>query len=161
MAGVFYVVAARESGYRQRQNDFARILQSFRTIGAATGAGEEAPGGVQYVRFSDPKEGAFTMDVPAGWKTEGGLFRLSPLYHQAAVESVSPDGQIRIMVGDGAIPPVIDPTGDMFLSGLPEGSVYGAVTRVWRFKPGAVFCREYVLILISVQVEPNYPGPCC
>lgn len=153
LAGFFHVVAARKTDYRQKQNDFARILQSFRIIGTEA-PGAARPGGVQYVRFSDPREGAFTMDVPAGWKTNGGLVRLTPVYAQPAVESVSPDGQIRIMVGDAAIPPFIDPTGDMFLSRLPEGSVYGSVTRVRRFTPGAVFCRDYVLGRLS-QVCPN------
>ena len=96
LAGFFYVVTAREPDYRQRQNDFARILQSFHIIGAETPGAAAAPaagpGGLQYVRFSDPKEGAFTIDVPAGWKTEGGLFRFHAIDPRAAVESVSPDG---------------------------------------------------------------------
>ncbi len=158
LAGSFYVVAAREPDYRRRQDDFARILQSFRIMGAeAPGAAAPrpaAPGEVQYARFSDPVEGAFTMDVPAGWKTQGGLARHSPTYAQPVVESVSPDGQIRILVGDAAIPPFIDPSGDMFLSRLPEGSVYGTVTRVRRFTPGALFCRDYVLSRLS-QICPN------
>ncbi len=156
LAGFFYVVAAREPDYRQKQNDFARILQSFRIIGAEAPSAAAA-GAVQYVRFSDPKEGAFTLDVPAGWKTDGGLFRFNALDYRLAVETVSPDGQMRIMVGDAAIPPFTDPTGNAYLSRFPEGSVYapyGFASQVRRFTPGAVFCRDYVLSRVS-QLCPN------
>jgi hypothetical protein len=156
LAGFFYVVTALEPDYRQRQNDFARILQSFHIIGAETpgvaAAPAAGPGGLQYVRFSDPKEGAFTIDVPAGWKTEGGLFRFHAIDPRAAVESVSPDGQMRIRVGDAAIPPFTEP-----MMGLPEGSVYapyGLRMQVQRFTPGAIFCRDYALSRMS-QVCPD------
>lgn len=156
LAGFFYVVTAREPDYRQSQNDFARILRSFRIIGAGT-PGEAAapatgPGGLQDVRFSDPREGAFTVDVPAGWKTEGGLFRFHAIDPRAAVESGSPDGQMRIRVGDAAIPPFTEP-----MPGLPEGSAYapyGLTMEVRRFTPGAIFCRDYAFVRMS-QVCPN------
>ncbi len=154
LAGFFYVVAAREPDYRQKQNDFARILQSFRIMGAATGAGgtptgagAKASGGVQYVKFTDPKEGAYTMDVPAGWKTQGGLFRFHAIDIRAATETVSPDGQMRIFIGDAGYGPFVEP-----MPYFPEGSVYapyGLRHQVRRFAPGTVICREYVLSKIS------------
>jgi hypothetical protein len=156
LAGFFYVVTAREPDYRQRQNDFARILQSFHIIGAETPGAAAAPaagpGGLQYVRFSDPKEGAFTIDVPAGWKTEGGLFRFHAIDPRAAVESVSPDGQMRIRCGDATIPPFVDP-----IMGMAEGSVYapyGYRMQVQRFTPAAIFCRDYALSRMA-QVCPD------
>ncbi len=157
LAGFFYVVSAREPNYQQKQGDFARILQSFRIMGAATGAKTVTAeiSGVRYVRFADPREGAFTMDVPAGWKTEGGLFRFHALDTRHCVETTSPDGQIKILFGDPSIGPMTDPrslTSGMF----PEGSIYapyGLKMLVLRFMPGAEFCRYWLL----TRVSPNSP----
>jgi hypothetical protein len=156
LAGYFYLVAARERDYRQKQNDFARILQSFRIISAQTGANTvtaEGPGGVRYVRFSDPREGAFTMDVPADWKTEGGLFRFHALDTRHCVQTESPDGQIKILFGDPLIGPFIDPR-SLTIGFFPEGSTYapyGFKMLVLRFMPGTEFCRYWLL----TRVSPN------
>ena len=152
LAGFFYVVAAREPDYRQKQDDFVRILQSFRIMGAPKGEVVEDPGGVKYVRFSDPKEGAFTIDVPAGWKTEGGLFRFHAIDVRHSVGSDSPDGQIGILYGDPSVGLFTEP-----MPYFPEGSVYapyGLKTKVQRFTPGAEFCRNWLLSTVS-QHCPN------
>ncbi len=156
LAGYLYVVSAREPDFRQKQKDFARILQSFRIMGAATGANTvtaEGPGGVRYIRFSDPREGAFTIDVPADWKTEGGLFRFHALDTRHCVQTESPDGQIKILIGDPSVGPLTDPRslpGGFF----PEGSTYapyGLKMLVLRFMPGAEFCRYW----LQTRVAPN------
>jgi len=100
-AAWFYLAAARETDFRQKQGDLAKILESFRLVGAASGA---SGGGLQFVSFVDPREGAFTVDVPAGWKTAGGLFRASPFVSHPAVETDSPDGQTRVVMGDALLP---------------------------------------------------------
>ncbi len=157
IAGLFFVVAARPSDYRQKQNDFARILQSFRLMGAATATARGAPATIQYVQFSDQKEAAFTVEVPAGWKTEGGMFRANSLDYRPAVQTVSPDGQTLVFVGDAAIPQFVDPTGDPYLSRWPEGMVYapyGFASTTKRFTSGAMFCRDWAFTKFS-QICPN------
>jgi hypothetical protein len=140
-AGYFYLTSARGSEYRWKQGDFARILESFRLVGAPMGS--RAPG-VRYVEFHDPKEGAFSTEVPADWKTVGGMFRLNALDFRPAIETTSPDGRIRIMRGDPEIPWFVVP----FSPAFPEGSWYapqGFYQFVRRFVPAAHFCQEYVL----------------
>jgi hypothetical protein len=140
-AGYFYLTAARDSEYRRKQGDFARILESFRLVGAPLGS--RAPD-VRYVQYRDPNEGAFSTEVPADWKTVGGLYRFNALDYRPAIETTSPDGRIRVMRGDPEIPKFIEP----FSPGFPEGSwyaPYGFYQFVRRFVPGAIFCREYVL----------------
>ena len=152
LAAFFYVVAAREPDYRQKQNDFVRILQSFRIIGAPAGAGAQASSGIQYAKFTDPKEGAYSIEVPAGWKTEGGLFRFHSLDIRAATESVSPGGQMGVFLGDARYGPLVEP-----MPYFPEGSVYvpyGLKHLVRSFAHGAVICREFLLSKVA-QVCPN------
>ena len=148
LAGFFYLMAAPESDFRARQPDIARILASFRIVGAPLG---EAP--VPYVRFGDPKEAAFTVEVPAGWNTTGGLFRLNPEDYRIGVETASPDGETKVVLGDPNAAKFIEPTSPYF----PEGSLYapgGFPMLVRRFMSGALYCREYVQTRVA-QICPN------
>lgn len=58
----------------------------------------------EWVKFPDPNEHAFTMDVPKGWTVRGGLIRLGYSDHRAIVDVTSPDGKINVRYGDAAIP---------------------------------------------------------
>jgi hypothetical protein len=59
---------------------------------------------VEWVKFEDPNEHAFTMDVPKGWTARGGLIRLGYSDHRPMVDVMSPDGKINVRYGDAAIP---------------------------------------------------------
>ena len=72
--------------------------ESDARAGAATGAG------VEWVKFEDPGEKAFTLEVPQGWTVRGGLFRLGFSDERAMVDMTSPDGKINVRLGDVAIP---------------------------------------------------------
>ncbi|WP_165069347.1 hypothetical protein [Paludisphaera rhizosphaerae] len=45
-----------------------------------------------FSRFTDPVQGTFTMDVPGGWRTRGGLAHPQPGDRRPWVEAISPDG---------------------------------------------------------------------
>lgn len=59
---------------------------------------------VQWVKFQDAFEHAFTADVPRGWTAKGGLFRLGYSDARPMIDLVSPGGRINIRLGDVAIP---------------------------------------------------------
>src|SRR5579884_1652133 len=59
----------------------------------------EKPDGVTWTRFTDPVENAFFIDVPAGWKAEGGLVRRSPVDYSMFLRALSPDNAIMLIVG--------------------------------------------------------------
>jgi hypothetical protein len=82
-------MAAPEARYRQLEETFAKILQSFRVSGAPA---KEAAPSLSYVRWQDPRENAFSLDVPSQWKMSGGLFRFASVDTRAGVEALSPDG---------------------------------------------------------------------
>lgn len=72
--------------------------------GAATSsAAPTSPGDIELVPVKDPTEGAFTIDMPKGWKN---LAYVARAYDQvtSVVNSVSPDGSVIIFSGDPAIP---------------------------------------------------------
>lgn len=63
---------------------------------------------ITWVKFEDPFERAFTLEVPQGWAAKGGLFRLGYSDQRPMVDLRSPDGKINIRLGDVSIPFVPD-----------------------------------------------------
>src|ERR1035441_619868 len=64
------------------------------------GSGLFAEGGVSWITVRDTREQAFSIDVPKGWKTYGGMFRFSSVDARPFVDMTSPDGKTNIRVGD-------------------------------------------------------------
>jgi hypothetical protein len=58
----------------------------------------------QWVSVVDPHEHAFSMDIPKGWKANGGLFRSNAVDARPFVDMYSPDGRTNIRIGDASIP---------------------------------------------------------
>jgi hypothetical protein len=104
--------------------------------------------GLAFERFVDSRENAFSTQVPKGWKSTGGLFRHASVDPRGAVESVSPDGDVRVRCGDSALPPFTLPNQTLAMAGFREGSWYspgyGVRLMVRRYQPGAVFAEDYV-----------------
>jgi hypothetical protein len=60
---------------------------------------------VTWITVRDPREQAFSIQVPQGWKTYGGLFRFSSIDARMVVDSTSPNSLIELRIGDATIPP--------------------------------------------------------
>ncbi len=149
-AAFVYAMTAPEPRFRESEDTFARIFKSFRATGPpAKGLpkGKAAPK-IDYVRWHDPKENAFTLEVPRGWNTSGGLFRAAPTDTRFAWKVVSPDGLVRLTGGDAALPYFTLPSQMLARTGFQEGSWYspgyGVRQMVMRYKPGRQFVKEYV-----------------
>jgi hypothetical protein len=112
--------------------------------------------GLAFVRFTDPRENAFTTEVPKGWKTSGGLFRMASVDTRGALESVSPEGDIRVSAGDADLPPFTIPNQMLAMAGFREGSWYspgyGVRMMVRRYQPGVAFAEDYVRNKLASQI---------
>ena len=144
-AAYLYAVAAPEISFRLLEDAFARVLASVRLSGAPAAGGQPAP---NWVRWQDPKENAFSFEIPSGWNATGGLFRFASVDIRPAWQLVSPDGQVRITGGDAEIPSFTLPSPTLAMGGFREGSWYspgyGVNMIVRRYLPGLAFAREYV-----------------
>ena len=113
-------------------------------LSALSGAVAADPG---WVQFQDPAEHAFTLRVPQHWNVTGGAFRFGPLDPRAMVEMVSPDGKMRLRLGDSGVPPYAVPDQTMRRSGMRESSRYSpngvAQEVVANYRPGWVFADLY------------------
>jgi len=67
-------------------------------VQSAPGAGD-----LPFTRWVEPREHAFSVDVPTGWKLEGGLTYLGPIDPQTYISVTSPDGKLRVFLGDSQL----------------------------------------------------------
>ncbi|HEX8162684.1 MAG TPA: hypothetical protein VF538_12505 [Pyrinomonadaceae bacterium] len=148
--GFFYAVAAQPARFQTMEPVFARILGSFRVTQSAAGGGARPEAydplaGLQFQRWVDPTESAFSVEVPAGWRVWGGIKRASTISRQQEVVAQSPDGQINVRSGDVRLPPqYIEPNQTLDSLGTHEGQLYpGTTSLVLRFRPAAYFAAEY------------------
>jgi len=148
-AAYFYLAGARETDFRQKQGDLAKILESFRLVGAAGGA---SGGGTQFVSFADPRERAFTVDVPAGWKTGGGLFRSGPFVSHPVVETDSPDGQTRVGLGDAQLPTSFSNSVQPYMTGA-QYCLFYVRSRI------ATFCSDLQITDVKDNPPVEKPAP--
>ena len=75
---------------------------------AAQGVGKTS--NVAWVKFEDPLEHAFSVDVPQDWTVKGGLFRLGFSDTRMMVDMKSPDGKIEIRMGMLRSPAILSRT---------------------------------------------------
>ncbi len=155
-AAYLYLISAPEQQFRQGQGDFARILQSLNIAGPQAGETSSAPQ-VNYVAWQDPRERAFTVEVPNQWKVTGGLFRFASVDTRPVVDMTSPDGQIHVTGGDAEIPPFTIPNQTLKMSGFSEGSWYspgyGVNMMVRNYHSGVEFAKEYVSTKVARNCE--------
>jgi len=117
------------SAYAQNQSDLA--------------APQKLP---QMVRWPDPTEHAFTVNVPGGWRITGGTHRIAPIEARNYVVAESPDGKIKVWVDDPMILPRQEPHPAYYRLGWYEGRVVkgpAGPLRIERFKTGAQFAQEF------------------
>ena len=147
-----FCVTAPASLYASSVDTFAGILKSFRiesdpkastTLKAPVPAAQMA-----WVRWTDPREGAFSASVPSGWNVSGGAFRQSATDIRKNLTLLSPDRQIRIVIGDANIGAYTLPNPMYAQFGMREGSYTtlgdGSRLQIRRFLPAAQFVREYL-----------------
>ncbi len=79
---------------------------------------------VEWTKFNDPGEGAFSLEVPAGWQVVGGIKRLSVNQPHPVVGVLSPDKLTKIVLGDPAAIAYGELTGQMRALGFREGQSY-------------------------------------
>jgi hypothetical protein len=100
--------------------------------GSSAQTGDLGATSANWVTVRDTREKAFSIQVPQGWKTYGGLFRFSTIDARMIVDMTSPDGLTNLRVGDSTVPPYRVP--GPFLRPGPGVAAYA---------PGNVFATKY------------------
>jgi hypothetical protein len=145
-AGYLYLASAPKERFREAQDTLARILGSVRVFGSQAEAAAQPE--LEFERWTDPREQAFSLEIPRGWSRRGGMFRFASVDTRGALEVASPDGKIRITLGDATVPPFTEPTRILSMTGFREGAWYspgyGVRMQVRRYQRGVDFAKSYV-----------------
>jgi len=146
-----YGVAGQPARFQSLEPVFARILGSFRVTQASGGGDGRRPNasdplaGLQFGRWIDPTENAFSVEVPADWRVSGGIRRLSPTRRVDEIVAQSPDGQVTVRSGDVNVPTqYVEPNQTLMNLGNREGQMISGGFLMTRFMPGVVFATNYV-----------------
>lgn len=165
MATLFVAAAARAE-FAQRLPELTRILDSLR-FGSVEGGQGAAPQArqpaLQYARWTDPYEQAFWADLPAGWRTEGGL-RRSTWNVRLAFTSTSPDGALQVFSGDMTLPRMfIEPNATILSLGYRVGQVIGQGgpdgQTIQHFQSADMLGAQLVRSRFGAQVIGTRPRP--
>ena len=136
-AGMLYAIAAPRSAFAAERPRLVGILRTLRF----TGAGRTVDAGLRFRSFRDPNEGAFTLDVPDGWKVGGGLIRRAATEAYPRVQAVAPGGGMRVFAGLKDPRTYATPNA----AGVPEGTELpyaGATLVVSHYVPGPELARS-------------------
>jgi hypothetical protein len=96
---------------------------------------------VEWVKFTDPNEHAFTVDVPAGWETVGGAVRRNAIDVSAFLRVLSPDVSMMLVSGDPG--PAFFPTAGFASHPDDRGYVEGRdYAKQWGERMLAPLCSE-------------------
>lgn len=153
--GMLYALAAPRRDYERLYPTLKRIAGSF---GYATPKITRDEKTQPYTAWSEPNEGMFLVDVPDGWETSGGLFRLSAFDSRLAVASARLDGKARVVIGDSETPPYAVLTEQGAAMGMTEGMPFnlgdGTHLTLRAYTPGLDYAREYVQKKLAADL-PN------
>ena len=72
-----------------------------------------------WVHYKDLTEGAFTMDVPAGWQVEGGMWRFGYFDARWMMTARTLDGAMVVRLDDVSVPPYVLPGPSTGQTGQP------------------------------------------
>jgi hypothetical protein len=116
-----------------------------------------------YREFSDPVQNSFSVEVPVGWNTTGGIVRNRAIDARPWVKVVSPDGLITAFIGDGEIPSYSIPTAQGMRLGYLPGGWYGG-SKIRNYTPARQYAEEYARshmkgLFTDIKVVEAYPHP--
>lgn len=97
---------------------------------------------VSWVHYVDPAEHAFALDVPAGYQVQGGTVRVTPIDPRLDIRATSPDGSVRIHLGDPTIPNFGEPS-PYQREGTTATLSGGQRLFIARYSPGVQFAYVY------------------
>ncbi|MDX2149127.1 MAG: hypothetical protein SFV54_00200 [Bryobacteraceae bacterium] len=142
-AGTLYLAAALESTFAARAAVLVAALQSFTLLPPSKPAPVTA-----HSRFTEPREAAYSLELPAGWHAALGVFREGALTPRLETTAASPDNAITLFLGTRDGGPFAGATPELAQYGLREGMFYNPTgihpMRILRFLPGADFAAHWL-----------------
>ncbi len=149
--GLLFVLAAPGARFAADRPLLARVVRSLRFFAPERAARSDAPAapGLHYVAWTDPREQAFTLSIPAGWKADGGAYRFGPSDVRIAYQLLSPDKSMTVLVGDPRLPTAFQTLNAMEESvGMRDGE-----NGVLHYMPAPEFNHWYLETFVTGMVD--------
>jgi hypothetical protein len=122
--------------------------------GRVSGQVQPAPGessfpALRFIRWVEPKEHSFSVEVPQGWAVDGGVNWLSQIDPQGFIRLRSPDGKINVFMGDPELLSREVPTpAGRAQTGVNEGQIFrtpsGGPALLGRYMTGQEYAKQHV-----------------
>lgn len=156
-AGMMFAIATPAFRYDEFGPMLLQVLQTFTLTqpqGVANPNQQQAKqqatpnplAGIQFGRWQDPAENAFSLELPVNWRKEGGTVRRSAADVHGYIRTTSDDG-ILVFSNDRDMTAFTVPTDTLTWTGFREGSRYspgyGTQLTVMRYLPGVVFAEQW------------------
>ncbi len=115
--------------------------------------------------WRDPREDAFRIGVPVGWRVSGGTVRLASVDVRPVVRAESPDGTVRVFIDDPDLRVHQVPDRMMLQAGFREGQeikgAWGGPLLLARYLTGEQFARRYATQKLCPrgQITESLPLP--
>ena len=123
-------------GYIRPSYVFVWLTLSFLPLTGPGWAAPEGGSGLSFLRVNEPKEAAFTILAPKGWKAEGGIFRVNPIQVGGPLNSTEAKCDLTFKSDDRGtiafriLPDIVYAHVGIGAGAFPPGSNYqGAVVR--------------------------------
>lgn len=149
-AGRLIIAQAPQGHDKNYSKVFSKILSSVRLQASkSVPQASTAPASPQisWTKYVDPKQGAFSIEVPQGWQVSGAMEQPQTVDTRPWVKAVSPDNSIAVFLGDPTIPSYTLPTAQLSSLGFPPGS---------RYSPGYGFNTIVAYYTPAQKYIPNY-----
>ncbi len=155
MVGYWYLTSAPRAKYAALRPVFSGLMKGVRISGAPV-SGAASPA-LTYTTWVEPNEGAYSAEVPKGWRITGGVIRPSPLRLLDPVDMTSPDGQVYAFSGDRGLQLYKTPTQMELQLGMTEGSRNGEAI-LMRYTPAHDMIADYARGRLSASCGEIKPG---
>lgn len=104
--------------------------------------------GVRFVRWAEPQERGFSVEIPQGWTAEGGIKWHSQIDPQGFLRVQSPDGKIQAFIGDPDLLTRQVPTAaGRMQAGVGEGQIFrtpsGGPAKLERYMNGTQYAKQH------------------
>jgi hypothetical protein len=171
-SGMLYALSSPSNSFSNDRATLLRVLMSIRfgvtanrparAAGARSstkGASTAANKGLRFVRWDDPKEHAYSVEVPQGWTIEGGAFRVEPSDVRMMNRVISPEKDMMVQVGNENLPPTfIVPTPLMRQTyRVPEGVIFSpnhmSQMMLLHYMPALDFNKWYLEKVIKQGID--------
>ena len=114
-------------------------LVNSESSGRAPNPGNE----LNWVRYTDSAEGAFSMEVPVGWQVQGGMYRFGYFDVRWMMDVRSLDGKVILRIQDANVPGYSLPGPNTGPEGTPYSRPQQLQMMIARYRTGQTYAELY------------------